>query len=142
MSLKLSLVATSTSMRDGRSVRAQTTPESIETSPDCTPCVIRGRSLARLMNGRQIPPSVLKAVASALVARKRRREAAPIRIVMEVSASRLNAEACSCPLTNPRRLHDGSVTTWDNWHSGACGSAPGAESHAFRQGLLQHHHLC
>ena len=41
---KLSLVATSTSMRAGRSVRAQTTPESIETSPDCMPCVMRGRS--------------------------------------------------------------------------------------------------
>ena len=35
-------------MRDGRSARAQTTPESVETSPDCTPCVRRGRSAARL----------------------------------------------------------------------------------------------
>jgi hypothetical protein len=33
-SRKLSLVATSTSMRDGRSARAQTTPESTEASPD------------------------------------------------------------------------------------------------------------
>ena len=48
MSLKLSVVAVSTSMRAGRSVRAQTTPESIETSPDWMPCVISGRSAARL----------------------------------------------------------------------------------------------
>jgi hypothetical protein len=48
MSLKLSVVATSTSMRDGRSARAQTTPESAETSPNWMPWVIRGRSAARL----------------------------------------------------------------------------------------------
>jgi hypothetical protein len=34
MSVKLSAVAISTSIREGRSARAQTTPESIETSPD------------------------------------------------------------------------------------------------------------
>ena len=38
--LKLSVVATSTCMRDGRSDRAQTTPKSIDTSPDWTPWVI------------------------------------------------------------------------------------------------------
>jgi hypothetical protein len=37
MLLKLSLVAISTSMRAGLSARAQTTPESTETSPDWMP---------------------------------------------------------------------------------------------------------
>ena len=41
-------VATSTIMCDGRSARAHTTPPSAPTSPDCTPCVICGRSAARL----------------------------------------------------------------------------------------------
>ena len=48
MSVKLSVVEASTSMRAGRSVRAQTTPESIDTSPDWMPCVMCGRSAARL----------------------------------------------------------------------------------------------
>ncbi len=39
MVLKLSTVETSTCIRDGRSARAQTMPESVVTSPDCTPCV-------------------------------------------------------------------------------------------------------
>jgi hypothetical protein len=46
--LKLSVVATSTSMRAGRSARAQTTPESTDTSPDWMPWVISGRSAAQL----------------------------------------------------------------------------------------------
>ena len=45
---KLSVVETSTRMRAGRSARAHTTPESIETSPDWMPWVMRGRSAARL----------------------------------------------------------------------------------------------
>ena len=48
MVLKLSVVATSTCMRDGRSARAQTIPESADTSPDWTPWVMTGRSAARL----------------------------------------------------------------------------------------------
>ena len=48
MVLKLSVVAISTSMRAGRSARAQTTPESMETSPDWMPWVMSGRSAARL----------------------------------------------------------------------------------------------
>ena len=51
-SRKLSVVAISICMRAGRSVRAQITPLSRPTSPDCTPWVISGRSLARLMYGR------------------------------------------------------------------------------------------
>jgi hypothetical protein len=49
MVLKLSVVAISASMRAGRSVRAQITPASVDTSPDCTPWVMSGRSAARLM---------------------------------------------------------------------------------------------
>ena len=48
---KLSLVEASTSMRAGRSARAHTMPESTETSPDWMPCVISGRSAARLRRG-------------------------------------------------------------------------------------------
>jgi hypothetical protein len=47
--LKLSVVATSMSMREGRSARAHTMLASPETSPDWTPWVIVGRSAARLM---------------------------------------------------------------------------------------------
>jgi hypothetical protein len=43
-----SVVATSTIICDGRSARAQTTPPSAPTSPDCTPWLTRGRSAARL----------------------------------------------------------------------------------------------
>jgi len=48
MCLKLSVVETSTSMRAGRSARAHTMPESTDTSPDCKPWVMRGRSAAKL----------------------------------------------------------------------------------------------
>ena len=48
MVLKLSVVAISTCIRAGRSVRPQTTPESTPTSPDCNPWVMTGRSAARL----------------------------------------------------------------------------------------------
>ena len=63
MSRKLSVVAISTCMRDGRSARAHTTPKSAETSPDCTPWVMTGRSAARLRYGKA---SVLAAPASTL----------------------------------------------------------------------------
>jgi hypothetical protein len=45
-SVKLSVVANSICMRAGRSVRAQTRPESAVTSPDWTPWVMTGRSAA------------------------------------------------------------------------------------------------
>jgi hypothetical protein len=45
---KLSVVEISTCMRAGRSERAQTTPESTPTSPDCSPWLTAGRSAARL----------------------------------------------------------------------------------------------
>ena len=45
---KDSVVETSTSICEGRSARAHTTPPSVLTSPDCTPWVITGRSAARL----------------------------------------------------------------------------------------------
>src|SRR3954451_15385313 len=68
-SLNDSVVATSTSICAGRSVRAQTTPPSTVTSPDCTPWVTAGRSAARERWGIATAPS-----APALVVRKRRRE--------------------------------------------------------------------
>src|SRR6266478_7421008 len=43
--------------RDGRSARAHTTAESTDTSPDCTPWLIEGRSAARLTIGRAMPPA-------------------------------------------------------------------------------------
>jgi hypothetical protein len=64
-----SVVATSTSICDGRSARAHTTPPSVPTSPDCTPWAICGRSAARLSEGIAVTPSAL-----APVERKRRRE--------------------------------------------------------------------
>ena len=92
-SLKLSVVAISTNIREGLSARAQMTPESAETSPDYRPCVIRGWSLARLINGRAMPPIVVSAVAAALVAMNRRRVADdPIRIAIEASPYQLSAK--------------------------------------------------
>ena len=70
---KLSVVDTSTIIRDGRSARAQTMPEEPDTSPDCTPCVTTGRSAARLTNGRAMPPAADKAADEPSVASSRRR---------------------------------------------------------------------
>jgi hypothetical protein len=71
MSLNESVVASSTCMRAGRSARAHTTPELIDTSPDCTPWLTCGRSPARLIAGQATAPTV---PAAAAVLRNRRRE--------------------------------------------------------------------
>src|SRR5215472_1002301 len=60
-------------MRDGPSARAQTTAESTDTSPDCTPWVIVGRSAAKLRAGRAMPETAVRVAADAPVASKRRR---------------------------------------------------------------------
>src|SRR5262245_60901627 len=73
ISLKLSLVAASISMRAGRSVRAQIIAESDDTSPDCTPCVTRGRSPDRISAGALGLVDRVAAVAEARVVRSRRR---------------------------------------------------------------------
>ena len=73
ITLKLSVVATSTSMREGRSDRAQTTPESVDTSPDWMPWVIIGRSAARLRYGLKIPLMAVTDSDDAAVAANRRR---------------------------------------------------------------------
>src|SRR5918998_5428609 len=73
MSLKESSVATSKKTRLGRSTRAQTTPELVDTSPDCSPCVITGRLAARLMLGNAMPPDKLARPAALPVASRRRR---------------------------------------------------------------------
>src|SRR5215467_15467911 len=109
-SLKLAVVEMSSCMREGRSARAHTTPESVEMSPDCRPCVMIGRSSARLTNGRAMPPLVVKAVAAALVARNVRRVVERTRIVIRASASHIDQESWSGSLTDYRRQHDGLVT--------------------------------
>src|SRR5215510_11261647 len=73
IALKLSVVATSTSMRAGRSARAQTTPPSVDTSPDWMPWVMTGRSAARLRYGLAIPPSAVMDSEDAAVVTNRRR---------------------------------------------------------------------
>src|SRR5712672_3675077 len=73
IALKLSVVATSTSMREGRSDRAQTMPEPVDTSPDWMPWVITGRSAARLRYGLAMPPTAVTDSDDAAVATNRRR---------------------------------------------------------------------
>ncbi len=73
MLLKLSVVEISTCMRAGRSARAQTTPESVPTSPDCSPWVMIGRSAARLKYGLAIPPAIVIAAVETEAPMKRRR---------------------------------------------------------------------
>src|SRR5262249_56366155 len=91
--VRRAVVSNPTSIHDGLSVRAKWTPEAAVTSPDCRPCVIRGRSLARLTKGRAMPPTVVSAVAAALVATNRRRVAdKPICIAIEHSPFQLNAK--------------------------------------------------
>src|SRR5882757_9606486 len=74
ISRKLSLAASSTRIRAARSARAHTTAESVVTSPDAMPCVMRGRSAARLKYGRATPPSNVSAPAALADASSRRRE--------------------------------------------------------------------
>ncbi len=81
-----------------RSTRAQTTPESTEMSPDCTPWLIAGRSLARLMKGLAMPPKPVNAVAATPVARKRRLSVM-MRPLMVASACEWMATRCLPPLT-------------------------------------------
>src|SRR5262249_36453183 len=53
--LTLSVVDQSIRARDGRSARAHPTAESTDTSPDCRPWLIDGRSAARLIVGLAMP---------------------------------------------------------------------------------------
>src|SRR6266540_4062837 len=112
MSLNPSVVATSASMREGLSARAQTTPESTDTSPDWMPWVMRGRSAARLRNGLAVPPSAVIAADEATVVKRRRRVGdAPCRMVTAIGPPPSNhGGRCRCFLTGAQRLHDGRVT--------------------------------
>src|SRR5262245_57562159 len=74
MCRKLSVVETSTSMREGRSARAHTMPESVDTSPDCKPWVICGRSPAKLRLGLATPSMTVAAAAAPADDRKLRRD--------------------------------------------------------------------
>src|SRR6516164_4901649 len=100
-------------MRDARSARAQTTPESTETSPDWTPWVITGRSAARLSAGLAMPPAAAIAADEAAVVKKRRRVSdAPLRMTA-IGPPPSNHLRGSCPrrLTATRHLCDSCVKT-------------------------------
>src|SRR5262245_13105352 len=128
MVLKLSLVATSTSMRAGRSARAQTMPLSPDTSPDWMPWVISGRSPARPRAGLPMLPAATIAADDAAVARNRRRvRGAPLRELTAIGPPPSNQCGGSCPrrLTQGRQFHDG----WMNAARDAGSSSiPGAEA--------------
>src|SRR5262245_7597671 len=93
--------------REGRSTRAHTTPESTETSPDCTPCVMTGRSEARLSDGLNTPSVDMVA---ADVTMKRRRVIVPKRAMSRASCLELEARKWRRQLTEGRRECDSSVT--------------------------------
>src|SRR5262249_19569193 len=106
-----SLVATSTSMRDALSARAQTIPESTETSPDWTPWVMTGRSAARLSAGLAMPPAAAIAADEAAVVKKRRRVSdAPLRMTaIGPPPSNHCGGSCLRRLTGTRHLCDSHV---------------------------------
>jgi hypothetical protein len=112
MSRKLSVVATSTCMREGLSQRAQTTPESVDTSPDATPCVMAGRSGARLSDGRAMPPkAVIAAEAATVFISRRRVSAAPGRALTAIGPPPSNhGGRCLRFLTKTRSWRDDDVT--------------------------------
>src|SRR5262249_44402651 len=109
MALKLSVVATSTSMREARSERAQTTPESTDPPPDWTPWVTTGRSAARRREGLAMPPSAAPASVAAAVERNRRRVGdAPERVATAIGPPPLiRGGPCLPILTVTQRLCDG-----------------------------------
>jgi hypothetical protein len=60
-------------------------PEPTDTSPDCMPCVIRGRSGAKLKDGHAMPPIAVQAVvATELFNTARRVNATRFRIVTAI----------------------------------------------------------
>src|SRR5258708_5704397 len=71
--------------RDGRSARAHTTAESTDTSPDCTPWLIEGRSAARLTIGRAMPPAATIPAAAEVFRHRRRVNGWRIRMLMRSS---------------------------------------------------------
>src|SRR5262249_20660062 len=115
MVLKLSVVATSTSMRAGRSERAQTTPESTDTSPDWMPCVITGLSAVRLSAGAARPFKAVAAAEDAKPLRNRRRvSGAPGRMLTAMWPPQSNRGGRCAPfLTATQRLCDGRMNPND-----------------------------
>ena len=111
MVLKLSVVAISTSMRAARSARAQTMPESTETSPDWMPWVMTGRSAARLSEGLAMPSSrPTAAVAPAADRKERRVSDARLRMVTAIGPPPSNhGGPCVRRLTATQRFDDGYV---------------------------------
>src|SRR5262249_2633428 len=130
MVLKLSVVATSTSMRDGRSARAQTIPESTDTSPDWMPCVMLGRSAARLSAGLATPANAVAVAEEARVARNPRRVSAPVEILTAIWPPQSNhGGPCAPFLTETRILCDDSVTPGHEAVTGShsCATEPASE---------------
>src|SRR5262245_4157371 len=98
-------------MRDALSARAQTIPESTQTSPDWTPWVMTGRSAARLSAGLAMPPAAAIAADEAAVVKKRRRVSdAPLRMTaIGPPPSNHCGESCLRRLTGTRHLCDSHV---------------------------------
>src|SRR6266511_542040 len=117
--LKLSVVAASTNKHAARSARAQTMPESTDTSPDWMPWVMIGRSPTRLREGRAMPPStVTAAVAPAVDKNRRRVSGAPLRMVTAIGPPPSNhGGPCVRRLTTTQHFCDGYM----NQESGTSG---------------------
>src|SRR5262245_5368824 len=104
-------------MREGRSERAQTMPESTDTSPDWMPWVITGRSAARLSAGLPMPPSAAPATDAAAVVRNRRRVGDAVRVATAIGPPPLiRGGPCLPILTVTQRLCDGWMTQ-ASWHA-------------------------
>ena len=99
----------------GRAGRCAPTrrPKSAVTSPDCRPCVMRGRSAARLTAGRAIPPSAVSPADAAPATRSRRRVSAGVCRTWTgqlASCRRIRCGGWRRFLTTPLRLCDSCVT--------------------------------
>jgi hypothetical protein len=129
------VVATSTRMREGRSARAHSIAEPIETSPDWMPWVISGRSAARLAYGLAMLPAAVIATDDATLVKNRRRVSdAALRAMTAIGPPPSNHRGGSCPrrLTDARHFDDGYVTPrFSSGHKCATDIAVSSESHRF-----------
>src|SRR5262245_35807315 len=127
-------------MRAGRSQRAHTTPESTETSPDCSPWVMHGRSAARLRQGLAGTPAAVRAADDRLVRRNSRRVSAcardACRSLTAIGPPPSN-HGGTCPrrLTERRHLCDGQMKRVWCCCDGDLGCHPGRPAPAARPGI-------
>jgi hypothetical protein len=92
--------------------------ESIDTSPDCTPCVICARSGAKLSDGRAKAPTAVRAAdAVAVFSSARRVSAARLRILTAIGPPpSQRGGKCVLILTKARTLCDDRMTlSWICW---------------------------